>query len=135
MHSTPESNTQVVQAMFAAFGRGDLPAVFAQMDPEIVWHGRYAAGVPIDGEWRGVQGVGAMFSKLGETTAIEAFAPTEFIAQGDKVVVLGHERVRVPATGKTYENPWVHVYTVRDGKVAAVTTYNDSAAVLHGFTP
>lgn len=128
-----EDPTQFIQDMFAAFGRGDLPAVFARMHPDAAWDSRYAEGVPIHGTWRGPEAIGEMFSRLFATATIEAFVPEEFVAQGDRVVVLGHERVRVHATGRSYENRWAHVYTLRGGKVAAVTTYNDSAAVRDAF--
>lgn len=130
---SPENHTEIIKNMFAAFGRGDLPSVFACMHPDVVWDSRYAEGVPLHGAWRGPDAIGEMFGRLFAAATIEAFVPEEFVAQGDKVVVLGHERVRVNASGRTYENRWVHVYALRDGKVAAVTTYNDSAAVRDAF--
>ena len=40
------------------------------------------------------------FKVLGESSEFEVFEPQEYIAQGDKVVVLGHERQRIRATGQ-----------------------------------
>ena len=53
----------------------------------------------------------------------------DYIAQGDKVVVLGHERQRVKATGLTVENDFAMVFTIRDGKIARFRNYEDTAAV------
>jgi len=45
-------------------------------------------------------------------------APREFIAQGNKVVVLSFERGRVKATGRVVDNDYVHVFTVSEGKMS-----------------
>jgi hypothetical protein len=61
---------------------------------------------------------------------IEEFAPTEFLAQADRVVVLGSLRARVKDTGRSYDNEWVMVWTLRDGKVAGYQIYEDTAREL-----
>ena len=53
----------------------------------------------------------------------------DFIAQDDKVVVLGFYRWRVKATGRTYSAKWAHVLTLRDGKIVGFTEYTDTAAM------
>ena len=60
----------------------------------------------------------------------EQFAPREFIAQGDIVVVLVFVRVRSKATGRTVDNDYVHVYTVRDGKIIRFCVYEDTAPII-----
>lgn len=56
------------------------------------------------------------------------FEPREFIAENDKVVVLGQMQARVHASGRTYESPWAHVFTLRDGKICSFQYYSDTAA-------
>ena len=63
----------------------------------------------------------------------EQYAPREFIAQGDKVVVLGQERFRVKATGRSVENEWAHGWTLREGRAARFYEYNDTAALAAGY--
>jgi len=60
----------------------------------------------------------------------EQFAPREFIAQGDIVVVLVFVRVRSKATGRTVDNDYVHVYTVRYGKIVQFCVYEDTAPII-----
>lgn len=62
------------------------------------------------------------------------FQPQEFIAEGDKVVVLGHGRWRAKSTGQTAESDWVHVFTRRNGKTVSFREYSDTAAALKSFT-
>ncbi|WP_376915758.1 nuclear transport factor 2 family protein [Paraburkholderia sp. OAS925] len=56
------------------------------------------------------------------------FEPLEFIASGDRVVVLGMQRWHVHTTGSTYEDEWAHVFTVENGKITKFTEYHDTAA-------
>ncbi|MFN3285404.1 MAG: nuclear transport factor 2 family protein [bacterium] len=53
-------------------------------------------------------------------------SPDEFIASGDRVVVLGHQAGRARSTGRHGELAWVHVYTVRDGKISRFDEFLDS---------
>ena len=57
-------------------------------------------------------------------------APTEFLAQADRVVVLGSIRAQVKDTGRSYDNEWAMVWTLRDGKVAGWQIYEDTAREL-----
>ena len=73
--------------------------------------------------------------RLAETLDIEAFAPTDFLAQADRVVVLGSIRARVKETGRTYDNEWAMVWTLRDDKVAGWQIYEDTARELAAHAP
>ena len=63
------------------------------------------------------------------------FEPQAFIAEDDKVIVTGQSIWLVKATSQRYENPWVHIFTLRDGKVARFQQYNDTAAVKAAYRP
>lgn len=124
------SARETVERMYAAFGKGDLPGVFAALSPDVVW--RFIgqpSQVPYGGDFKGVAGVQTFFEKLGGAVEILKFEPGEFIESGDKVVVLGHERGKGRATGKIYETDWVHVYHVKDGKVVRFHEFMDSGAI------
>jgi uncharacterized protein len=79
-----EDNRRVVQSIFGAFGRGDIPGAF--------------------------------------------------IAEGDRVVVLGRERGRVKGTGKTFDNDWALVFTFGGGKVTGFQCYENTAAIAEAFS-
>lgn len=123
------TNLQAIQAAYAAFGSGDMPALLALIDTQVEWLNPGASEVPWAGRFSGHDGVGAFFTALGTAVDFEAFAPETFMAEGDQVVVLGHERARVKATGKTYDTRWAHAFTLSGGKVVKFHEYNDSAAI------
>ena len=53
----------------------------------------------------------------------------KFIAQGDRVVVVGFATGRIKATNKTFEDHWVFAISVRNGKLANVREYVDTQAL------
>jgi ketosteroid isomerase-like protein len=61
------------------------------------------------------------------------FEPREFIAQGDKVVSLGHYRWRVKTTGREFSSDFAHVFTVRDGKIVSFQEYTDTASAARAY--
>jgi ketosteroid isomerase-like protein len=53
----------------------------------------------------------------------------EFVAQGDRIVVLGVATGGVKATNKTFEDHFVFSTTVRNGKVSNIREYIDTLAL------
>ena len=127
-------NTETVQRLFEAFGRGDVATLMSLLSEDVVW---FMPGspevVPYAGERRGHAGASQFFQLLGGAVDFEAFEPREFVAQNDKVVALGFERGRVRATGKSFDNPWALVFTVRDGLITEFRGYEDTEAVAAAF--
>jgi ketosteroid isomerase-like protein len=71
---------------------------------------------------------------LTEFLEFQVFQPDEFIAGHDSVVVLGHERCRVKATGRLVEAKWVQIFTLRDGRISRYREYSDTAAWDTGYS-
>jgi len=128
-------NTKIVQEAYGAFGRGDIPAVLNLLDDNVTWKPITGAAsyVPTAGERHGKTSVGEIFRILGQNVQFEKFEPREFVAQGDKVVAIGHYRARTRATGRTFDSPFAMVFTFRNGKVAAFREFTDSAAINAAF--
>ena len=128
-----ESNLSAVKGVYAAYDSGNLEAVLAGFSADIVWANPYPAHVPLAGEFRGHEGIRRFVSTIKNSSESLAFEPREFIAQGEQVVVLGWEKVRAKPTGQIYENPWVHVWTLRGGKAVSVRVFGDTFAVSEAF--
>jgi ketosteroid isomerase-like protein len=120
---------EVVQGAYAAFQRGDIPAVLASCSDDVQWFlPGDPAVVPVAGLRDGVSAVGGFFSVLADTQDAEQFEPREFVAQGEKVIALGVYRWRIKKTGKVFGSDFAHVFTVRDGKVVEFHEFYDTAA-------
>src|SRR5918998_2615017 len=127
------TNADVVQRGYEAFGRGDIPALLNLLTEDVEWTLQGPSVIPFAGTRYGREGVAEFFSSVGETIEFEQFEPREFVAQGDTVAVLGYERSRVKATGRTFEQEWAHVYTLRNGKIAKGRFIDDTAAQAAAF--
>ena len=55
--------------------------------------------------------------------------PREFVAQGDRVLVVGFARGTIKATNKTFEDNWIFAITVRDGRLTNIREYVDTQAL------
>jgi uncharacterized protein len=128
-----EQNQQVVRKLFESFGRGDMPSMLASISEDVDWRLDGPASVPYFGRHAGHGGVVDFLTKLGANVEMERFEPREFIAKGDKVVVLGGERGRVKATGRAFDNEWAMVFTLDGGKIKGFRSYEDTGAVAGAF--
>jgi uncharacterized protein len=70
-----------------------------------------------------------LLQKANETVETSYPEPPEFIAQGDRVLVVGFATGRIKATNKTFEDHWVFAITVRNGKLTKVREYIDTLAL------
>lgn len=128
-----QQNVELVQQCYAAYGNGDIEQVIACMTPDVAWELADVPGVDFSGRRQGCDQVREFFRLNAEQQEVRAFAPREFIAQGDRVVVLGHGAWTVRRTGLDFESDWVHVFTLRDGKVAAFREFMDVNTAVEAF--
>ncbi len=128
-----QDNRRVVQSVYEAFGRGDAAAILAVCAEDVNWDFPPSEVVPYFGRRRGHQGVVEFLTRIGGAVEFEEFEVRELVPAGDRVVALGRERGRVRATGKTFENEWAMLYTLRDGKIVELRSYEDTAAVAGAF--
>ncbi len=127
------SNTEIIRNLYAAFARGDVPAVLAMFDAKISW--TEAEGFPYSGTYIGPDAVlENVFMKLGTEWDGFAAAPGEYVAQGDTVVVLGTYSGVYKATGKGFRAPMVHVYKLSGGRIVTFHQHTDTAVVQRALS-
>jgi uncharacterized protein len=95
--------------------------------PEGAWPG---AG-NLQGKKRFLEFIEGMVSVLD----FEVLELREFIAQGEKVVVNVFERIRSKATGRAFDNDYIHLYTVGDGNIRVMRVFEDTARILAIMLP
>ena len=128
-----QENVAVVRRAYENFKGGDIRGILDSLTDEVDWRLPDIEHVPFAGGRKGRERVGNFFSELADAQEVISFEPREFVAQGDKVVALGSERGRVRATGKTFDNPWALVFTLRDGLITEFRGYEDTGAVAAAF--
>jgi ketosteroid isomerase-like protein len=137
MPSIEDANTATVRAMYQAFQSGDHTALEALFADDIELEVFGPPEIPFVGKHRGHEGLKAFFETVAHHTerpdADHVPEVQELVAQGDKVVAIGVDRIRGKATARAYDGWWVHVIELRDGKVARVREYIDTAAAREMF--
>jgi ketosteroid isomerase-like protein len=128
-----QQNTELVRQAYAAYGRGDVNGMLACMSPQIEWEIPGVPAIRFTGKRHGTDQVADYFRLAGEQLAVREFAAKEFIAQGDKVIVLGHGAWTARATCQDFESDWVHIFTIRDGRIAAFREFMDVHVALEAF--
>lgn len=122
------SSTDVVKALYAAFGSGDMPTVLGLLDPQILWC--EAEGNPYNSgdAWVGPDAVVEnLFAKIGEDWAEFTVHPSLFHEAGSIVTVEGRYAAKHNGTGKEMDCQACHVWTVEDQKITKFQQYVDTA--------
>lgn len=127
------NNTEIAQDAYAKFGSGDIPGLLSLLSDDVHWQTPEIENASFGGKRRGHEAVGNFFAALVAEEDITDFKPLEFMADSDKVVVLGTSTSTVRETGKTYTTEWVHIFTVKDGKIVSFVEFFDNAAATRAF--
>ena len=123
-----EENVRIVKDFFAAIGRGDEQALLALAAEDIEW---IIPGEdwPLADTHRGHTGLADVLRKASNEVEMTYPEPPEFVAQGDRVLVIGVATGKIKATNKTFKDDWVFAITVRNGKLANIREYIDTQAI------
>ena len=125
-----QENVTFIQGLYKAFEQGDIPTFLAAMNPNIEWYEPQAQDYPAGGLHRGPQAVAnEVFSPV--PTYYEEFAavPQDFVDAGDRVIVLGEFRGKGKARGISFVAPFVHIYTIHNGKLTRMQNYTDTGTM------
>ena len=117
----------VVESFYSAIGEGDMETVAGLLAEDVSWSeaesSPYAAGNP----YVGFEAMGAgVFGPIGETFENFVGAPGQYTAQDNRVVVEGRYLGTNRETGEGLDAPFVHVFTVEDGKIISFQQYTDT---------
>ena len=128
-----EQNVKLVQEIYAAFLRGDIEAVLSAISDDIVFMIPGPPQMPTAGTWRGLAGMREFFGKLAESVEFKSFNPREYVASGDRVIVLGDYSARLRGNNKNTGSEWVMAWRIRNGKAVEFREYNDTLAIAEAF--
>jgi ketosteroid isomerase-like protein len=123
----------IVKDGYQAFGRADIPAFLALLDPQVVW--TEAAGSAYAGTFVGhdalVQGV---FMRLGGEWETFLPKPVEFFDCGETVIVIGSFEGTHRSTGNSMTSRFAHLFRLRGEKIVEFESINDTHEVRAAMT-
>jgi uncharacterized protein len=125
------SNIATVQAIYEAFGRGDVPSILEHLADDVAWeswadNSAQKAGVP----WllpRTGKAAVAEFFGIAATMGITEFTVLGLLEGGNEVAAPFVIAADVPG-GQPYRDEEIHLWTFNDaGKVTRLRHYVDTA--------
>jgi ketosteroid isomerase-like protein len=130
-----EDTENVVQSLYAALARGDVPGAVSLMSPKVEWleaeHTPYYAGLVIGPD----KVVETVFVPVNNDYENFALTGQEYITQLDRTAAIGVYRGRNRETGRELKAPFVHIWEVVDGKIVRFTQFTDSGAWAEASQP
>jgi uncharacterized protein len=116
-----------VKLFYSSLAAGDSTAALRLLDPEVEW--TEAERTPyFVGTMRGPDAVIAgLFQPLGRDFYNFTTSPSDFVTEGSRVVSFGRYSGIAKLNGRTMSAPFVHVWTVSDGRLRRFVRFTDSA--------
>ncbi len=126
----PSAAVRLVEALYEGFRRRDMAAIFGLLSEDVELEQSQA--LPWGGSYHGHDGARRFFGQLGShinsTLAFE-----RLIDAGDHVAAVGWTEGTVNATGARYRVPVVHLWRIRDGKIARAEFHIDNPMMLEAL--
>jgi ketosteroid isomerase-like protein len=129
-----QENTKLAAQMYETFMAGDVEGFLNLFSDDASWHSPEIENVPLNGKFSGRKNLAAFISGIDNYEEFLKFEPTEFIAQGERVVVLGNFLARSKTTDRQYATDFAHIITVADGKILSFYEFFDNAAAGKAHT-
>jgi ketosteroid isomerase-like protein len=125
-----QENVEVVRRGWEAWLRGDLPVLFSQFDPDVVWDTSHFHDWP-ESTYHGVEGVERFLSEWLDVWADYELEVEDIRAAPDgRVLSLVRQRGKGRHSGLGMEMELAQIATLRDGKVTRLENYEDRAEAL-----
>ncbi|MEZ4449902.1 MAG: nuclear transport factor 2 family protein [Nannocystaceae bacterium] len=123
----PRAPVAVVERLYEALRRRDLPAVFELLAPDVEIE--QSTELPWGGRYVGHDEARAFFARLG--AALDSTVVLDHLVDaGDEVVAVGRTQGRTRAGERRYDLPIAHLWTFRGGLIARARFCIDNPTML-----
>jgi ketosteroid isomerase-like protein len=130
-----QQNVDLVKKLYDAFREGDIDTIIDSLADQLVWRFDAPSVIPYAGEFNTPDQVKEkFFVSLASTQKDYALKADEFVAQDDKVIMIGSYGATVNATGKHFDLSLVHVWTIQEGKVTRFINFTNTAGVAEAYS-
>lgn len=130
-----QENKQRVMEGYKLFQAGDIQNLLGLYHENAEWLAPESEHVPFSGNFHGRKGIAEFFKKLDASVQPLHMEPRRMIAEGDTVVVIGDSTWLARNTGRQYDNPFVHIFTLRDGMVERFEGMWDTGPAERALSP
>jgi ketosteroid isomerase-like protein len=126
---------KLISEGYRMFAEGDLKGLLERYYDDAELINPESDYLPFQGSYHGKQQIAEFFTALNQTAQCTRLEPKTMVAEGDTVVVTGDSSWIARSTGISYDNPFVHVFKMRDDKVVSQRAYYDTSKLEHALQP
>jgi uncharacterized protein len=126
-------NVEVAGRLYEAFGRGDVDALTALLDPGVEWELVGPSEIPYFGAYRGPEEVRRFLELLGKHCQLDEFEIRSLVATDRGALAEGRERGRFRGHPLAYEMSWCHVFEIDGGRITRFTDHLDTAPMIEAW--
>lgn len=119
-----------IKEIYAAFGRGDIDTILANVADDVSWEFEAPASLSWAGIRRSRQEAAGFFAGIATEHADPNLEMTEFFSTEDAVAAFGRYQATVKASGVRVDTPVAHYFKFRDGKIVRYVNVTNSAAFV-----
>ncbi len=121
-------NVAAVKGLYANFGKGDVPAVLAALDPKVVWNEAEGNALADRNPYIGPDAVlkGVFERVLADFSNFTLNDIVLHNMENDQVLSTFRYKGTAKSTGKELNAQAAHLWTLKDGKVIAFQQYVDT---------
>ena len=131
--STQTQNLSLVKQMYEAFAKRNVNLIVSMLSADVVWEEPPNPFNPAAGRRIGVEGF-LEWLKIGhDSEEILVLQPNKFLVDDDTVAVVGYTECLAKTTGKRYSTDFVHLITIRNGKIATFQEFFDTYIACEAF--
>jgi hypothetical protein len=129
-----DDNVKTIQAVYEAFGRGDLPTILDALADDVNWGSESASSeVPWWGVRKGKDAAADFFAQLAGNSETLEFTPLVMIGEGDDVLTVVHYRARSTKTGKSVDMEIHHHFRFSGDKISRYRGSEDTLQTFRAF--
>jgi len=128
-HMSAEKNIQLVQKLYAAFGKGDVPTLLEHMSDDVEWgvEAKASTEVPWHGTGKGKKFAADFFAKLAKECTFTRFEPSGFLGSEDAAASLVSFDATLNKNGRKLSQNVIHHFTIKNGRVTRWRGWEDTA--------
>lgn len=126
-------NVATTKALFERFGAQDIDGILELLNDDAIIDFYGPDTIPYAGHYEGKAECRRFFETVLSSVNIHIFEAEDFIAEGEKVVVVGHLFLTTKADGREIRSPFVHVIDCKNGLWQHFRDFMNTAVAVEAF--
>lgn len=133
MKSHSANKARIVEQLYEAFAKKDIPAILDILDADVEWGEPENPFNPAGGTRKGHAGFLEWLNIGKDAEDILLLQPKQFLTNANSVAVVGFMKCLAKPTGKVYESDFVHFIQFKEDKIIKFQEFFDTYVAGEAF--